>query len=66
MSNGSRDQSSPDDNIVPFPRSEGKKHAHHRYEWYEQIAANGLEYLIGTAHFIAKEDFRIGYDRLVP
>jgi hypothetical protein len=44
--------------------TDGKTYAHHRYQWYEQIIADGLHDHVGIAHMIAKNDFCVTYEQL--
>jgi hypothetical protein len=49
------------------PRSrvlQGPETAHSRFEWYEQITADGLAGLVGIAHAIAQQHWRVSYVRL--
>jgi hypothetical protein len=42
----------------------GREAANLRYTWYEQLIADGLYDLVGTAHMLAKCDFHVGYQFL--
>ena len=44
--------------------ADGKKYAHQRYQWQEQIIADGLHDHVGIAHMIAKEGFCVTYEQL--
>ncbi len=43
---------------------QGEKAANRRYQWYEQIIADGCRHLVGAAHEIARSGFQIGIDEL--
>jgi hypothetical protein len=51
-------------NIPSIEVFQPKTAAHRRYQWYEQITADGCRHLVGTAHEIARSGFHIGIDEL--